>query len=345
MGLATMRSSLAAWRSCALLTAIATSPESLGNLAGHPSTAAADRAEPRTTASTGIYADSAKSRTRVESALLKAMLDAHPLPKPPAVLTIAGSDPSGGAGIQADLKTFHQFGVYGMAVPTLLTVQNTCAFETVEYVSASLVAQQIDCVIADIRPAAVKTGALGSVAVFRAVADWAQQHTGILVVDPVIKVTHGESLASRVAVEVLVKHLVPAAFLVTPNLHEASIMAGFTVHDLDTMGEAARKIATLGANHVLVTGGHLREDAIDVLWSEGEIREYRGAKIDSSNTHGTGCAYSAAITAMLARGTPLPVAVDRAKRFVTEAIRTAPGLGSGYGPLNHHAPVEDDPAR
>lgn len=293
--------------------------------------------------STGIYADSAKSSIRGESALLKAMQGVHSVPKPPAALTIAGSDPSGGAGIQADLKTFHQFGVYGMAVPTLLTVQNTCAFETVEYVAADLVAQQINCVIADIRPAAVKTGALGSVAVFRAVADWAQQHAGILVVDPVIKVTHGESLASRVAVEVLVKRLVPAAFLVTPNLHEASIMAGFTVHDLDTMVEAARKIATLGVKHVLVTGGHLREDAIDVLWSDGEIREYRGAKIDSSNTHGTGCAYSAAITALLSHGTPLPGAVATAKRFISEAIRTAPGLGSGYGPVNHHARVEDVP--
>lgn len=289
----------------------------------------------------GAYAASTNSYTRVESALLKAMPEAHPRATPPAVLTIAGSDPSGGAGLQADLKTFHQFGVYGMAVPTLLTVQNTCAFETVEYVAADLVTRQIDCVIEDIQPAAVKTGALGSVAVFQAVADWAQQHTGILVVDPVIRITHGESLASRVAVEVMVQHLVPAAFLVTPNLHEASVMAGFTVHDVETMVEAARKIATLGAKHVLVTGGHLREDAIDVLWSEGDVREFRGEKIDSPNTHGTGCAYSAAITALLAHGTPLPGAVAKAKRFITEAIRTAPGIGSEYGPVNHHAPVED----
>ena len=291
----------------------------------------------------GAYAASANSCTRVEGALLKAMPEAHPLPKPPAVLTIAGSDPSGGAGLQADLKTFHQFGVYGMAVPTLLTVQNTCAFETVEYVAADLVAQQIDCVISDIKPAAVKTGALGSVAVFRTVAEWAQQHTGILVVDPVIKITHGESLASRVAVEVMVKHLVPAAYLVTPNLHEASVMAGFTVHDLETMIEAARKIATLGVKHVLVTGGHLRDHAIDVLWSEGKVREFRDAKIDSPNTHGTGCAYSAAITALLALGTPLPDAVAKAKCFISEAIRTAPGIGFGYGPVNHHASVEDVP--
>ncbi len=271
------------------------------------------------------------------------MLETHPLPKPPAALTIAGSDPSGGAGIQADLKTFHQFGVYGMAIPTLLTVQNTCAFETVEYVAADLVARQIDCVIEDIRPAAVKTGALGSVAVFQAVADWAQQHTGILVVDPVIKITHGQSLASRAAVDVLVKHLLPAAYLATPNLHEAGVIAGFTVHDPDTMVEAARRIAALGVKHVLVTGGHLREHAMDVLWSEGELREFRGAKLDSPNTHGTGCAYSAAITALLARGTPLPGAVATAKRFISEAIRTAPGIGSCYGPVNLHAPIEDVP--
>lgn len=269
------------------------------------------------------------------------MSAAGKLPAPPAVLTISGSDPSGGAGLQADLKTFHQFGVYGMAIPTMLTVQNTCALETVEYVAADLVGNQIDCVTADIEPAAVKTGALGPVAALQVIADWAQRYSGKLVVDPVLATTRGRSLTSRAAVGVLVDHLLPSTFLVTPNLHEASVISGVRVHDLATMKEAAREIATFGAEHVLITGGHLPDHPIDILLSDGEIREFPGARIDSLHTHGTGCTFSAAITALLAWGLSLPDSVARAKRFVSEAIRTAPEIGCGDGPLNHHAPVEN----
>jgi len=257
--------------------------------------------------------------------------------RPPAALTIAGSDPSGGAGIQADLKTFHQFGVYGEAVITLLTVQNTVRLHRVECVSRELVLEQIQAVVEDIRPSAAKTGALGNKEIVEAVADSAGGFDFPLVVAPVMISKHGAPLIADDARYALKTRLLPLAFLVTPNLAEASELTGFTVRNLEEMRRAAEQICRMGARAALVKGGHLAGEAVDVLFDGQGWLELRAQRIDTRHTHGTGCTYSAAITAELAKGSTLETAVRRAKSFITEAIRTNPGLGRGAGPVNHHA--------
>ncbi len=254
-------------------------------------------------------------------------------------LTIAGSDPSGGAGIQADLKTFHQFGVYGEAVITLLTVQNTVRVDRVEVMPADLVRQQIDAVIEDIPPGAAKTGALGSREVVEAVAEAARRFDFPLVVDPVMISKHGAPLMAADARRAVAELLLPHALVVTPNLPEAAELAGFPVVDLPSMRRAAQRIAAMGARAVLVKGGHLADSATDVLFFGGGWQEFPATRIDTRNTHGTGCTYSAAIAACLALGLALPEAVGRAKLFVSEAIASSPGLGRGSGPVNHHVSV------
>jgi hydroxymethylpyrimidine/phosphomethylpyrimidine kinase len=256
-------------------------------------------------------------------------------------LTIAGSDPSGGAGIQADLKTFHQRGVYGESVITLVTVQNTLRVSAVECLSPDLVASQLDAVLEDIPPAAAKTGALGNLEIVRVVAEKARDFKFPLIVDPVMISKHGQPLMTGPARTAFAELLLPKAFLVTPNLHEAGELAGMAVHDVATMKEAAIRIAALGAQAVLVKGGHLDGDAVDILYWRGESLEYRSLRIHTANTHGTGCTYSACITAELAKGRDLADAVAAAKRYITNAIRTNPGLGRGSGPVNHHAQAED----
>ncbi len=256
----------------------------------------------------------------------------------PVALTIAGSDPSGGAGLQADLKTFHRFGVYGEAVATLITVQNTTGVTRVDHLPADLVGAQIRAVLGDIPPHAAKTGALGCREVVEAVAEAAADFPFPLVVDPVMVSKHGARLMDEDACRVLIERLIPCAFLLMPNLDEASILAGFTVEDRESMIRAAEKLASLGVANVLIKGGHLRGDALDILYtSERQVREFSAPRIDTRHTHGSGCTYSAAVTAGLALGCTLADAIARAKEFVTAAIRTNPGLGSGSGPLNHHA--------
>lgn len=257
----------------------------------------------------------------------------------PVAMTIAGSDPSGGAGLQADLKTFHEFGVYGTAVATIVTAQNTCSVDAIAPLDPALVRMQLNAVQRDIPPSAAKTGALGDPAIVEVVADWAQHFDGPLVVDPVAVSQHGARLARAGALEVIIGKLLPNCFLAMPNLHEAGILTALEVRDLATMRQAAQRIAALGARHVLVKGGHLQGDAIDLLWTGGDARTYRSPRIATRETHGTGCTYSAAITALLALGRSLPEAVGEAKQFITEAIRTAPGLGRGPGPVNHHASI------
>lgn len=255
----------------------------------------------------------------------------------PVALTIAGSDPSGGAGIQADLKTFHQFGVYGEGVITLITVQNSCGVQRVECLAPDLVADQIRAVIGDIPPAAAKTGALGNRAIIQRVAALAGNFPFPLVVDPVLASKRGISLLEGGGAEALKTFLLPHAFLLTPNLEEASVLAGAEVGNLAGMRWAAQKLAGLGPQAVLVKGGHLTGDAIDVLYHQGEWTEFTSPRIETRHTHGTGCTFSAAITASLATGVDLIEAVRRAKRYITEAIRNNPGLGSGSGPLEHGA--------
>ena len=256
----------------------------------------------------------------------------------PVALTIAGSDPSGGAGLQADLKTFHRFDVYGEAVVTLITVQNTRGVTRVSTLDPGLVVAQIQAVLEDIPPQAAKAGALGSREIVEAVAREAARFSFPFVVDPVMISKHGARLIDEDATRALIEHLIPRTFLLTPNLDEAAALTGLVVEDREGMACAAEKLASFGAANVLVKGGHLRGDALDLLYlSDGEIREFTAPRIETRHTHGSGCTYSAAITAELAKGTPLADAVARAKAFITEAIRTAPGLGAGNGPLNHHA--------
>lgn len=257
----------------------------------------------------------------------------------PVALTIAGSDPSGGAGLQADLKTFHQFGVYGEAAVTLLTVQNTCEVSEVVCLEPRLVRAQVEAVLADIPPAAVKTGALGSAEIIEAVADLAPRLGAPLVVDPVMISKHGAPLIAGEARLALRDRLLPHAVLVTPNLHEAAALAECEVPTVEGMEEAARRIHGRCGAAVLVKGGHLAGEAADLLFDGRQARWYRTPRFDTPHTHGTGCTYSAAITACLASGATLEEAVARAKRFITEAIRTNPGLGRGSGPVNHHAPA------
>jgi hydroxymethylpyrimidine/phosphomethylpyrimidine kinase len=255
----------------------------------------------------------------------------------PVALTIAGSDPSGGAGIQADLKTFHQFGVYGEAAITLLTVQNTTTVSRVQVMSPGIVTDQIRAVVSDIRPAAAKTGALGSPEMIAAIAAEAAKFDFSLVVDPVMISKHGAPLMASAAQDALRTLLLPLCALVTPNLFEAAELTGMEIADVEAMKEAAGHIADMGAKAVLLKGGHLTEEARDILYVDGVIHEYPGERIETPHTHGTGCTYSAAITACLARGMALPAAVAVAKRYITEAIRTNPGLGKGQGPVNHFA--------
>jgi hydroxymethylpyrimidine/phosphomethylpyrimidine kinase len=258
----------------------------------------------------------------------------------PVALTIAGSDPSGGAGIQADLKTFHQFGVYGASVITLLTVQNSTQVASVDPLDAGYVERQLEAVLEDIPPQAAKTGALGSAAVVEAIARQAEQFTFPLVVDPVMISKHGTPLLDAGARQALIKKLLPCAFVVTPNAPEAAALAGIEIDSQPAMKEAARRIAALGPRAVLIKGGHLSGDATDVLYCQDRFELFTSPRIDSKNTHGTGCTYSAAITAELAKGTALPEAIARAKRFITRAIATAPGLGHGCGPVNHFAATD-----
>ncbi len=259
---------------------------------------------------------------------------AHGIPR---ALSIAGSDPSGGAGIQADLKTFHQHKVYGMAVITLLTVQNTCGVQAVYVMKPSQVIRQLEAVLADIPPQAAKTGALGDEKVLRAVARAARRFKFPLVVDPVMVSKHGAPLFKRNAVHFFIKELMPCAALVTPNLDEAGVLSGIKVCDPESMEKAARIIAGFGPQAVLIKGGHLQGEAMDLLWQQGLIRRFTAPRIRTRHTHGTGCTYSAAITAELAKGKDLVPAITAAKKFITRAIGTSPGLGYGMGPVNHFA--------
>jgi len=233
--------------------------------------------------------------------------------------------------LQADLKTFHRFGVYGEAVVTLITVQNSVSLERIETLDPDLVVAQIRAVLEDIPPCAAKTGALGNTAVMEAIAEAAKSFAFPLVVDPVMISKHGARLGD-------ISSLVASAYLLTPNLDEASELVGFRVDSRDSMHRAAEILIGMGAHNVLVKGGHLVGDAMDLLYLEGgDVHEFSAARIDTPHTHGTGCTYSAAITAELAKGTGLVQAVSLAKAFVTDAIRTNPGLGRGSGPLNHFA--------
>jgi len=253
----------------------------------------------------------------------------------PTALTIAGSDPSGGAGIQADLKTFSALNVYGMAVIAALTAQNTVGVREVMEVPAEFIEAQLDAVMTDILPDALKTGMFGSASAVIAIAGKIREH-GVrnVVVDPVMVSSSGVLLLERAGIEALKRDLLPLAELVTPNLAEAAELSGIEVLALADMGEAARRIHGLGARNVLVKGGHLDGDAIDVFFNGTETVHLRSERVFTSDLHGTGCVLSAAIASGLALGQALAESVTLAKVFVTASIRRSLRLGKGLGPVN-----------
>ena len=253
------------------------------------------------------------------------------------VLAIGGSDPSGGAGIQADLKTIAAFGAYAATAITALTVQDTRAVTDVLVLPPGLVAAQIAAVLADIGADAIKTGMLADPEVVEAVCDaLAAAPHAALVVDPVLRATAGRALLAEAALVVLKRRLLPMAALLTPNLPEAEVLAGMAIPDLPAMHHAAEVLLTLGVPAVLLKGGHLPGDTVvDLLATEDGVEAFAAPRLTSRHTHGTGCTLGSAIAAGLAQGASLRDAVLRARGFVRAAIVAAPGLGAGHGPLNH----------
>lgn len=260
-------------------------------------------------------------------------------------LTIAGSDSGGGAGIQADLKTFHQFGVFGTSVVCAVTAQNTLGVRGWAALPAALVRQQIDAVADDLAPAAVKTGMLGSAELVETVAEGiAARALPHYVLDPVMVATSGDRLLHPDAERLIAGRLVPLATLVTPNLDEARILTEQAVDTPAQMERAGQTLLTQGARAALIKGGHLPGAAVvDVLVTPTTVRRFTHPRLDTTSTHGTGCTLSAAVTAALALGRPLEQAVADALDFVHRAIAAAPGLGSGHGPLNHFVPAPPRP--
>jgi len=259
--------------------------------------------------------------------------------KLPIALTIAGSDSGGGAGIQADLKTFHAFGVFGTSALTAITAQNTMGVRAIHPIPLETVRAQIDAVAEDLPPGSAKSGMLATADLVGTVAGALRDHRiPNYVMDPVMVATSGHRLLDEDAQEALVAELLPLSTLVTPNLHEAAILTGSPVATLRDMRQAAHRLVEMGAGAALVKGGHLPEgEAVDLLWDGTTERIWRRSRLETRNTHGTGCTLSAATAAGLARGLPLEEAVDLAVDFVHRAIRTAPGLGRGHGPVNHFA--------
>jgi hydroxymethylpyrimidine/phosphomethylpyrimidine kinase len=255
----------------------------------------------------------------------------------PVAMTIAGSDSGGGAGVQADLKTFGALGVYGTCVITALTAQNTRRVEGVYEVPAAFVAAQIDAVVADIPPDAVKTGMLANAEIIRVVAERVRSlHLPNLVVDPVMVAKSGDRLLREDAVDALRALLLPLATVVTPNIPEAEVLTGSPIAGVEDARRAARVLVEeMGARAAVVKGGHGRGPAVDVFYDGRETRLLRAPRIETTNTHGTGCTFASAIAAGLARGLPPLAAVRLAKRYVTAAMRRAFPLGGGHGPLHH----------
>ncbi|MAM85316.1 MAG: bifunctional hydroxymethylpyrimidine kinase/phosphomethylpyrimidine kinase [Acidobacteria bacterium] len=252
-------------------------------------------------------------------------------------LTIAGSDSCGGAGIQADLKTFAAHGVYGTCAITAVTAQNTLGVEASENLSVDLIVAQVTAIADDIGVDAVKTGMLATSAIVEAVAALLPSlPTPYVVVDPVMVAKSGSRLLAKEAVDTVRRTLLPRATVVTPNAMEAEVLAKVSIDSLDAAREAARRIHDLGPGTVVIKGGHLpTADAVDLVYDGDNYVELRGPRLPSRQTHGTGCTFAAAVAANLARGHPTPDAIAAAKHYVAEAIRHGLPLGRGHGPLDH----------
>jgi hydroxymethylpyrimidine/phosphomethylpyrimidine kinase len=261
----------------------------------------------------------------------------------PVALTIAGSDSGAGAGIQADLKTFAALGVYGVTVITAITAQNTVGVRAVQEIDLDVIGAQLDAGAEDFSIGALKTGMLSSAAIIEIVAAGIQRHRlGPLVVDPVMIAKSGDRLLREDAVDALRRRLLPLARVVTPNIPEAEVLAGRPIRTRDDRLAAAHAIMELGAQAVVIKGGHSQDDPIvDLLVDSQGVHEYRAARIVTTSTHGTGCTFSAAITAGLAIGLDLPRAVAEARDYLSRALASAPGLGHGHGPLNHFPALQE----
>jgi len=254
----------------------------------------------------------------------------------PRALTIAGSDSGGGAGIQADLKTFAALGVYGMSAITAVTAQNTVGVKAVAELDPTLVSQQIQAVVVDIGVDAVKCGMLANTGIIRQVAlDLANLQLSNVVVDPVMVAKSGDRLLRDDAIDTLINTILPMALVVTPNLQEAAALTGREVSTTKHMKDAALQIHAFGPRHVVIKGGHLPDNPMDILYDGRTFIEYPGERLDTPHTHGTGCTFSSAIAAGLARGLQVAEAVQQAKDFVAKAIRQGLPLGRGHGPLHH----------
>lgn len=255
----------------------------------------------------------------------------------PRILTVAGSDSGGGAGIQADLKTMAALGCYGMSAITAITAQNTRGVFGIQEVPPEEVSRQIEAVLEDIGADAAKTGMLFSALIIQAVSRSLQRYPiEKLVVDPVMAAKSGDPLLQRDAHQALIERLLPLAYVITPNVHEAEILSGVPIDSEESLREAAETIHALGPKFVLMKGGHLPgPDATDYLFDGADLRPYTAPRIDTKNTHGTGCTYSAAIACFLAKGEAIHDAVAHAKAYLTGAIQNSLPLGSGHGPLNH----------
>ncbi len=252
-------------------------------------------------------------------------------------LTIAGSDSGGGAGIQADLKTFLALGVYGMSVLTSITAQNTLGVQGIHDLPPDFVGLQIDSVMQDIGADAVKIGMLSNAQIIKTVSKKIKKYqVKNLVIDPVMVAKGGDCLLRVDAVKELKQDLIPLAMIVTPNLGEAEVLSELRIQNIEDMKKAARKIYKLGAKNVLIKGGHLLSNkAIDLLYNGENFREFKAERINTKNTHGTGCTLSSAIAAGLAQGKKVEEAVNTAKKYITLAIQNSLDIGHGHGPLNH----------
>ena len=251
-------------------------------------------------------------------------------------LTIAGSDSSGGAGIQADIKTMTMHGVYAMSAITAMTAQNTTGVRAIQEATPEFLRQQLDAVFEDIRPDAVKIGMVSSSELIRVIADRLRYYeAGNVVVDPVMVATAGSSLIRQDAVQMLIRELLPISTLVTPNIPEAQVLSGLTIRDKEDMITAAKQIGDRYRCAVLLKGGHSVNDANDLLYAKGELIWFEGKRIDNPNTHGTGCTLSSAIAANLALGFDLAESIQRAKEYLSGALSALLDLGKGSGPLNH----------
>ena len=251
-------------------------------------------------------------------------------------LTIAGSDSSGGAGIQADIKTMTMHGVYAMSASTAMTAQNTTGVRAIQEATPDFLRQQLDAVYEDIRPDAVKIGMVSSSELIRVIADRLRFYgAGNVIVDPVMVASAGSSLIRQDAVQMLIRELLPISTLVTPNIPEAQVLSGLTIRDKEDMIVAAKQIGDRYRCAVLLKGGHSVNDANDLLYANGELRWFEGKRIDNPNTHGTGCTLSSAITANLALGYDLAESIRRAKEYLSGALSAMLDLGKGSGPLDH----------